>query len=290
MLGKLFKHEFRTVGKMEGLLLAIAAGVTLLGAVYLASPLFKSVIDETANRDPMTGVIGSILGMLGLMAYVGILVGINFGFMIYLGVRFYKSMYSDEGYLTHTLPVTSTQLLVAKIVTGGTCLLLLTVLLYVMVGGLAVFGIAVATHVSMGEFLKNAAHFMRETISVLETEVGISLTGPWIYIIAALVLSPFANVMILFGALTLGQLSWKNKGLMGVVAYIIIRVVMNLISSVLSFGYQFYALAKRDEAGLEYAMGLTNGKNFVTLGIMLLFALALLFTSNFVVKNRLNLE
>ena len=238
----------------------------------------------------MTGVIGSILGMLGLLAYVGILVGINFGFMIYIGVRFYKSMYSDEGYLTHTLPVTSTQLLVTKIVTGGTCLLLLTVLLYAMVGGLALFGIAVATHVNIGEFFTNAVHYMKEIISMLETEAGISLTGSWIYLIAAQVLSPFANVMILFGALTLGQLSWKNKGLMGVVAYIVIRLVMNLISGVLSFGYQFYAMAKMEQNGLEYAMGLTNGKNFVTLGVMLLFALALLFTSNFVVKNRLNLE
>ena len=290
MLGKLFKHEFRVVGKMEGLLLAIAAGVTLLGAVYLASPLFKSVIDETSDMGVMTGVIGSILGMLGLLAYVGILVGINFGFMIYIGVRFYKSMYSDEGYLTHTLPVTSTQLLVTKIVTGGTCLLLLTVLLYAMVGGLALFGIAVATHVNIGEFFTNAVHYMKEIISMLETEAGISLTGSWIYLIAAQVLSPFANVMILFGALTLGQLSWKNKGLMGVVAYIVIRLVMNLISGVLSFGYQFYAMAKMEQNGLEYAMGLTNGKNFVTLGVMLLFALALLFTSNFVVKNRLNLE
>ena len=278
MFLKLVKHELHELLRVllpifGGLLLF--AGVTR-GLIWLMQQ----------NDNPILSVTGGMFIGLFFMSCVACVILTA----VLLLVRFAKSVHGDEGYLTHTLPVTSTQLLVAKIVTGGTCLLLLTVLLYVMVGGLAVFGIAVATHVSMGEFLKNVAHFMRETISVLETEVGISLTGSWIYIIAALVLSPFANVMILFGALTLGQLSWKNKGLMGVVAYIVIRVVMNLISSVLSFGYQFYALAKRDEAGLEYAMGLTNGKNFVTLGIMLLFALALLFTSNFVVKNRLNLE
>ena len=44
MLGKLFKHEFRNVGRMGALLLIVAACVTALGALYLLSPLFGSII------------------------------------------------------------------------------------------------------------------------------------------------------------------------------------------------------------------------------------------------------
>ena len=58
--------------------------------------------------------------ILGLTATFGIilLTCAAFTTAIIIAVRFYKNTYSDEGYLTHTLPVKRGTLLLAKVIAG----------------------------------------------------------------------------------------------------------------------------------------------------------------------------
>ena len=44
------------------------------------------------------------------------LIAVSLGITIYLAVHFYKTMYTDEGYLTHTLPVGGRELLWSKLI------------------------------------------------------------------------------------------------------------------------------------------------------------------------------
>ena len=83
MLGKLFKHEFRRIGKMALLLILIAVIVTGLGMIYLVSPLFHGIINS-ANSSSTVGstVLGVLLGFIGLLSYIGVLTGISTGLSV----------------------------------------------------------------------------------------------------------------------------------------------------------------------------------------------------------------
>ena len=62
---------------------------------------------------------------------------------IYIAVRFYKNLYTDEGYLMHTLPVTPRQLLVSKLTVGSLWSFLVTILTLWAVFLIMIFGLPV---------------------------------------------------------------------------------------------------------------------------------------------------
>lgn len=288
MLGKLFKYEFRRIGKMAGLLLAVFFGITVIGAIYLVSPLFHSIIDASSGSSALLTVVGGILALIGLLSYTLILIGLSFGFLIYLGYRFYRSMYSDEGYLTHTLPVKPSQLIIVKTVTAGTCMLIMTIALIVMVGFLTILGYAQMKGLGLGEVIRSFGDIFRIVIEYLREDAGFDLSRTGGLLLVTSIISPFATVSVLFGALTLGQYSWKNKGLMGILAYIGVRVAMTVVGGVLNLG----ATMLRRRAGIdaEVMFTLTNDRYFFSLLTQVIFAILLFVWSIHVVRNRLNME
>lgn len=58
------------------------------------------------------------------------LVGISTGTQLFISVRFYQSLFSDEGYLAFTLPVTPGQHLLARTLVGGLWALIDTVIIF----------------------------------------------------------------------------------------------------------------------------------------------------------------
>ena len=62
-----------------------------------------------------------------LILYVIMLLASTWGMLIFLGIRFYRSMYTDEGYLSHTLPVTANQLFLSKVLVSGVWYLFITI-------------------------------------------------------------------------------------------------------------------------------------------------------------------
>lgn len=105
MLGKLLKHEWKSVGRLMGAVNLAIIVITVLGCFMLNLGIL-----ETPN--------GPLIASL-LMSLYGISL-ITFGFVviIYLYVRFYRNLYTEEGYLMHTLPVTPAQLLHSKLLVG----------------------------------------------------------------------------------------------------------------------------------------------------------------------------
>lgn len=103
MLGKLLKHEWKAVWKVPVLLIVILMLSAVMAGLTFALPIWDS---EWVGL-PLSGV------MLILMFYFA-MIAVTVGIMIYFAVRYYKNMFTDEGYLTHTLPVTARQLLLNK--------------------------------------------------------------------------------------------------------------------------------------------------------------------------------
>lgn len=281
MLGKLFKYEWKAVSKMNALLILIAAGITALGVIYFQTPMWKSLLED--RMTPMSGplvVLWAVIGIGGAFAYILVLVGVTFGQMIYLGVRYYRSMFSDEGYLTHTLPVKPAHLLIAKAVTAGCWSLLLNFLLIVFILILvfaAVCGIAPITFGDIWEALLDSLS------EIFQSGEGLATA---LFYLAVGILSPFLKIAILFGSLTLGHYSGKNKGLMGILAYL-------GVSLVLAISVVMCNLVLQSAINLKEPFGqwlLVNGKDLCKFLMNFPAAVGLIIWAHAIIQNRLNLE
>lgn len=104
MVGKLFKHEFKDLFKKSIFIFLIFIGFS--SSVILLRNFSDN--NDVINRFISIFIIGYVLSLAGMLIY-------SFFYPIY---RFYKSMLKDEGYLTHTLPVTKAQLMFTKLTTS----------------------------------------------------------------------------------------------------------------------------------------------------------------------------
>ena len=120
MLGKLMKYEWKNTWKAGMLMLLGIFIVTVAGCIVLQMPggVVSNLVDgNEANAAQTWLVISSFTATLIL--YVIMLLASTWGMLIFLGIRFYRSMYTDEGYLSHTLPVTANQLFLSKVLVSG---------------------------------------------------------------------------------------------------------------------------------------------------------------------------
>ena len=111
MFAKLLKHEFRSQQKLLTILSIAALGAGLIGGITMWF-LFRLVNDAT--NEPATA-IGGILSAIVLMGIILAIAAYVITVWILLVYRFYKHHFSQEGYLTFTLPVTTHQLLHSSI-------------------------------------------------------------------------------------------------------------------------------------------------------------------------------
>ncbi|MBO7404040.1 MAG: hypothetical protein J6V24_03680 [Clostridia bacterium] len=144
MLVKLFKHDFRAHSRVQiPVLIAIAAAAILgfFNMLFLAGTGSGQLISEESDGYGLmlsAALGGTLLIFLALGAAMTVM-------SVLIFVRFYRSMVTDEAYLTFTLPVTAGQLIGAKFLAsavwflfGGIALMLAGSLMYtgaVLAGG-----------------------------------------------------------------------------------------------------------------------------------------------------------
>ena len=112
MFTKLLKHEWRATRGMLGTLCLVCLGAGLLGGGtmrYLIGATFQE-----AQHDAI--VVLNVLAMVAAMIVVAV-AGVA-GLFLHIG-RFYKSRFTDEGYLTFTLPVNTHQNLLSSMINSA---------------------------------------------------------------------------------------------------------------------------------------------------------------------------
>ena len=107
MFTKLLKHEWRSTRGMLGTLILVCLGASLLGGGTMRYLITASYADAQHHAI----VVLNVLAMIAAIIAVAV-TGVAALFLL-IG-RFYKSRFTDEGYLTFTLPVNTHQNLLAS--------------------------------------------------------------------------------------------------------------------------------------------------------------------------------
>lgn len=294
MLGKLMKYEWKNTWKVGCLMLLGMFLITVIGCVVLRMPGVTAIFDGNASVAMSWLGISSFVATLIL--YVIMLMAATWGIMIFLGIRFYRSMYSDEGYLSHTLPVTANQLFLSKVLVAGIWYLLILIgigvsvvaLVLSMVIGMINIG---EVHNALAEYGGNIWTFLAEGISqiadIYQSEMGINLLHYAVTVSITFLIGPFITMITLFGALTIGQLSSKHKGLMGILTYAGLTILSSLIGSTVQSALMFSSNMVTRPSGFTLSVNSAYDINVLT---SLLIAAIMYGVSYYILNKKLNLD
>lgn len=130
MFAKLLKMEFRSTWNVLGILCLSLVGAGLLGGVAI-----RYLEGASAPKQWL-----EVLCTLAITAAVLFFVVCGVAALIVQIVRFYRSRFTDEGYLTFTLPVTTHQVLLSSFLTSAVNLIAVAA---VSVIGLVLMGLCV---------------------------------------------------------------------------------------------------------------------------------------------------
>ena len=128
MFSKILKHDIKSIGRFWWIIAISTVGISILGSLALR---FVLEISE-ANLDStlivtMATIFSTLFSMLSIFAIVASMLVTQI--LVYL--RYYKHFFTDEGYLTFTLPVSRRQLLLSKTLNAFIWLCAHTVLMIV---------------------------------------------------------------------------------------------------------------------------------------------------------------
>jgi len=237
MLGKLWRQEVKTQGRMVcGMFGVLGIATILLLALYFISQLADV---------RLFGIVFAITCSIYAITVIVVVV-VNF---VYLCFQFYRSMYSEQGYLTHTLPVETTQILNVKVAVSFGYMFLTGVL---SILSFAAIGMAVDS-MQAGELLELIGRGIHETAE----ELGVPGAVFVLFVLLMFGLGCLDSLLLFFAGSSIGQLFHRSKGACGIAAGIVLYYCSQIISVILVFlGYVvFVQLSAAREAVWAMAGG-----------------------------------
>lgn len=275
MLKKLIRHEWLATWKIPAVALGCAA---LLSG---ACALFFSKLPP-AGPDIEMNVGNLIIFIL----YVFISGVIPLLVTLYMAIRFYKNMYTDEGYLMHTLPVSPRQLILSKTTIAVFWSYLGSLLTLVTVLPVSLLAVPRIGYVSAEEFT--------ELSQVYLLLFGGSLPSAVFYLIPCLIVSGLANILLIYAAVSLGQLFGRHKVLGSIICYLGINVMMTTASSLFMLP-DMAGLVIRTAQNEKDFFGVTmpaymRSSYFSSFVIDVVLSVVFFFLTEYLMKKNLNLD
>lgn len=225
MLKKLLKHEWKSVSKV---LLPVNLGIILITAIGCI--ILNTHIFDKKESLPIA-LFMLIFYVLSLMTFASIT-------LIYVYVRFYKNLFTAEGYLMHTLPVTPIQLFHSKLIVGFAWSAFNTLLTLL---SSAALGFSVALSIANEESLNVLYRFfadgsisnnnLEETFSFAEM-FGYPPITFFILLLLMLLTGCLTSILMGYLSILLGQLMEKFKLAASIGFYIAIYLIMQTVTSI----------------------------------------------------------
>ncbi len=285
MLGKLIKYEWKGLRFPLMIMMIVLAGTMILtcGVILTINPK----LDETLAWYSVMALMLSVF-----LYYFGI-IGCTLGTTLIVVVRFYKTCYTDQGYLTHTLPVTPHQLLNSKILTAIFTQLLmifaiiLSIFIILQVGIHHVFSFI--PDYSYAELRHEFSIVFADILDSFEDEFGLRLGLYIAYLLFYCIVGVISNVITLFGCVSLGQLYAKHRIVGAIAAYFLLQFVMMIIGYITAIPMYTRMLAGTyyDNATVFGIMSPTMNMSLLT---TVLLAVAMYFVNLHMMTKKLNLE
>lgn len=277
MVKKLFKHEFayymRSMLPIYGILLAIAAVSRIIQFFETDNSVYNTV------------------NTLSIITFVVAIIAVFAMTMVFTITRYYRNLFTSEGYLSFTLPVTPTQHILTKMTSA--------VLVHLVSIVAAILAVCIITAGDVLIEIGNAVRYIIDLIperlafSFKETTAAQWQVNIWLFVFEfiLLVIAAYIYQMLLFyGCITVGQMFHKNRILAAVGVYFGYYMVTQVISTIALIISQHLPWEDLSLIFMDAPIGCIHSLLIGYTLLNLLIATGLFFVSRFIVHRRLNLE
>lgn len=290
MLKKLMKYDFKALYRVLLPVYGVLAGVAVVSSLLIRLGEASWGVEASAEGINIAvtlvetvSVIALGFCMLSIFALVVLAV-------IWVYARFYQNMLTNEGYLTHTLPVKSSSLLVSKAVTA--MIAFATTVIAGFAALMIFFGLndlLSGTTLFTG-FFNTLGAFVREVFELFGTGRSILMAAEVLILVAAVLL---ATALMVYLSMIIGSvISRKHKLAAAFASYFGVNVATQILSSVLIVIISVN-LNRLDtgvsQQGVEVFFGALQGVLIPMVFYYAAVCVGMFLLSNHLLKNKLNI-
>ena len=271
MLGKLIKYDLMADWKKYSVLYAAA----LLISVMMFT---MGKIKENIRNSKMLELAEDMFGIV----FTTMIIAIGVVFVVLTIMRFYKNVVRDEGYLTHTLPVHTWEILASKLISSYVWFLSALI-----IGGICL-GIGMGEPFWLSDAIEEIAKVISEARGSEERSMIIQIIAS---ITASVVLSPFFIMTTAYFCFAVGNLSNSHKLGIAVLTFFGVNVAENIISTIALtiFTFSFDGDRWKNTSVIE-ALRMANGIMILTLVISVIISAGFFIAAERIFSKKLNLE
>ena len=220
MLGKLLKYELKSTSRMMPI---IYGAVLVVGLVLGFLIRIQTHFNETgfySAPGESTNALLNIAMIAFILIYTLLIVAMEVMTLIMIVMRFYKNLLQGEGYLMHTLPVKTWQLVTSKLIVA---------VIWEIIAAIVAFASAILLGASSGllGYIFSEAdvwEIIRELVNAVDMN--------FVLFILLMIVAPITAILQFYFAMAIGNLADKNKLLFSVLAFIGLNIVLSIISAV----------------------------------------------------------
>ena len=263
MLGKLLKYDFKNLYK------------TLL-PIYLIT-IVITILTVILNNLSDTSNLFSTLNGLMVLSYVVILMVLMVG-TFFLSIRdFYLDFATERGYLINTLPVKKSTVITSKFITGVVTMISSLVVMFISIL------ILVIGNGEWSSFANGIVYAFRD----IPGDAIVML----ILISVLMIVSYISGLAVCYLSIALGQLKNTNKLGFSFLAYIILYIIYEMY---FTFALTFVGVISPDFVNrLDSEVGVIASVNIlfgILIGLVVIITAIITPITNYILKNKLNLE
>jgi len=266
MLGKLLKFEMKATARI---LLPLYPLVIILA---LVNKLLFSLLKQD-------NIVTTIISSISITAYIiSTLVIFALTFIIMIQ-RFYKNLLKEEGYLSFTLPVTTTQHILSKLLVSS---------FWNVCAGIVTL-ISILIIIPSYGFVSEITTSFSDISAVVKENVGVGLGILIAGTILLLFISIFTSTLTVYASMAIGHLADKARVLFSFLAYFGIYIVNQTISSII---FAVIGLGNNE----FFSVNDTVPKNFMyivfftSIILSVIIGVACFITTKLILDKKLNLE
>lgn len=275
MLGKLIKHETRATSRiflpLYGALLILTIFTKLVMAI--GAPDFFS---EAASNN--NNVAEIILG-ISFTLYFVLIIGICVMTLVMIIQRFYKNLFTDEGYLMFSLPVKTWELVLSKLLVGmiwsAVCTVMIILTFFIF---------------SLGAFsMMELSQTIRSAYSMFYLQTGMELNLFMAELIIFILVETVASILMIYVSIAIGQLFNQHRIVAAFGAYIVITIAMQIIMSI---AMAVFAIGNLENMVLNGSEAMTTVQWLIngSTALNVVLGIGFYYVTHTIMKKRLNLE
>lgn len=275
MLGKLLKHEFKQSSRIILIILAILVVITPITALYT-----RFNMNRVPDTDlPFFDIFEALQG-IAMVLYVCAMIAAAAATVILLMYRFYKSMVTSEGYLTHTLPAKTSSIVTSKLIVNiawqliSFAVMFLSIIAFTLILGL--WKLSDLSDINFSAFFRAMDY------------IGIKGSFFTLLIISVFV-TLVRSILQYFVSFAIGHRMNGHPFLGFVITYIVISIILQIIGSVMGIVYSIYTSAVDTSVYMNTISSAINPLLIASIIQNIILGAIFYFVTVYMFKNKLNI-